>query len=132
MCSRDEEFETYYLTCPVCGALPGTSCIEDYQELERVHPSRRMSVAERNRRHAASGWEPPELVERRRRERDAEAASAPPPSTGTRAELDRYRPRPEAPIMYIMLSHAARCAAALDAIDDHIGDQRRFHLSYPI
>ena len=74
--------ETYHLTCPVCGALPGTSCLEDYQELERIHPSRRMSVAERNRRHAASGWEPPELVERRLRERDAEAASAPPPGPG--------------------------------------------------
>ena len=61
------EFETYHLTCPVCGALPGTSCMEDFQELERVHPSRRMSVAERNRRHAASGWEPPELAERRLR-----------------------------------------------------------------
>jgi hypothetical protein len=42
---RGDEPETYYLTCPVCGALPGTSCIEDYQELARVHPSRRMSVA---------------------------------------------------------------------------------------
>ena len=82
---RSGEFETYHLTCPVCGALPGTSCLEYYQELERVHPSRRMSVAERNRRYAASGWEPPELVERRLRQRDAEASSAPPPG-----------PRPEA------------------------------------
>ena len=81
--------ETYHLTCPVCGALPGTSCLEDYQELERIHPSRRMSVAERNRRHAASGWEPPELVERRLRERDGEAASAPPPRLGP-------EPRPRA------------------------------------
>lgn len=62
---RGDEPETYHLTCPVCGALPGTSCTEDFQELERVHPSRRMSVDERNRRHAASGWEPPELAERR-------------------------------------------------------------------
>jgi hypothetical protein len=77
------ESETYHLTCPVCGALPGTSCIEDYQELERVHPSRRMSVAERNRRHATSGWEPPELAERRVRERDAKAPTVPPPRLGT-------------------------------------------------
>ena len=67
---RGDEAETYHLTCPVCGALPGTSCIEDFQELERVHPSRRMSVAERNHRHAASGWEPPELAERRLGNRD--------------------------------------------------------------
>jgi hypothetical protein len=74
---RGDEPETYHLTCPVCGALPGTSCIENYPELDRVHPSRRMSVAERNRRHAATGWEPPELTERRLRERGAgdEAAS---------------------------------------------------------
>jgi hypothetical protein len=61
-----EEFETYHLTCPVCGALPGTTCLdEEYQELATVHPSRRMSVAERNRRRHENGWEPPELAERR-------------------------------------------------------------------
>ena len=76
---------TYHLTCPVCGALPGTSCLEDYQELEQIHPSRRVSVAERNRRQADSGWEPPELAERRPRERDAEAANTPPPHPGPRA-----------------------------------------------
>jgi hypothetical protein len=47
----DGGFETYHLTCPVCGALPRTTCIdENYRELEKVHPSRRMSIAERNRR----------------------------------------------------------------------------------
>ena len=78
---RGGEPETYHLTCPVCGALPGTSCIENYQERERVHPSRKMSVAERNRR-AANGWEPPELTERRLRERGAQGAGAPQRSTG--------------------------------------------------
>jgi hypothetical protein len=69
---QGEEFETYHLTCPVCAALPGTSCIdEEYQELARVHPSRRVSVAERNRRRDASGWEPPELAERRLRRHQA-------------------------------------------------------------
>ena len=83
---RGGESETYHLTCPVCGALPGTSCLEDYQELERIHPSRRMSVAERNRRHAASGWEPPELAERRLTKRNAEAASAPRLGLGPRGQ----------------------------------------------
>ena len=92
--------ETYHLTCPVCGALPGTSCLEDYRELERVHPSRRMSVAERNRRHATSGWEPPELAEQRLRERDADIADAPQPSPGAREEdrrphVTRQELRPE-------------------------------------
>ena len=60
------EFQTHHLTCPVCGALPGTTCIEAYQELAEVHPSRRVSVAERNRLWSAGGWEPPELTERDR------------------------------------------------------------------
>ena len=80
---RGDEPETYYLTCPVCGALPGTSCIEDYQELARVHPSRRMSVAERNRRHAATGWEPPELAGLRLRERGTGGTALSPHGAGT-------------------------------------------------
>jgi hypothetical protein len=48
---NDAGFETYHLMCPICGALPQTTCIDwDFQELERIHLSRRMSVAERNRR----------------------------------------------------------------------------------
>jgi hypothetical protein len=91
---RGGEFEIYHLTCPVCGALPGTSCLEDYQELERIHPSRRISVAERNRRHAASGWEPPELTERRLKERGAETASVS-PVPGPRARDRARRRRPD-------------------------------------
>jgi hypothetical protein len=75
---RDGEFQTYHLTCPVCGALPGTTCIGDaYQELPEVHPSRRVSIAERNRRWSADGWEPPELAERDRERLAAERARAP-------------------------------------------------------
>ncbi len=71
-----DRFETYHLTCPVCGALPGTTCIDtDYQELAQVHPSRRMSIGERNWRFR-QGWEPPELVEQRRQRRAAETARA--------------------------------------------------------
>lgn len=71
------EFEVHVLTCPVCGALPGTSCLnEDYQELAAVHPTRRMSVAERNLR-TADGWEPPELTERRTRDQRERAPRAP-------------------------------------------------------
>jgi hypothetical protein len=73
----DGRFEKFHLTCPVCGALPGTTCLdEDFQELERIHPSRRVSVAERNRRYAVD-WEPPELAERHREEEAARAARAP-------------------------------------------------------
>jgi hypothetical protein len=69
--------ETHHLTCPVCGALPQTTCIDwDYQELKKIHASRRMPVAERNRR-SAEGWEPPELAERHRRALEARAAPAP-------------------------------------------------------
>ena len=64
---QSEKPETCALTCPVCGALPGTSCIEDDRELAEIHPSRQISIAERNYRRHASGWEPPELAERRRR-----------------------------------------------------------------
>jgi hypothetical protein len=56
--------EIHHLMCPVCGALPGTTCVEENQERESVHPSRRMSIAERNLRSAA-GWVPPELAARR-------------------------------------------------------------------
>jgi hypothetical protein len=70
------KFETYHLTCMVCGALPGTTCLdEDYQELAQVHPSRRMSIGERNWRFR-QGWEPPELVERRRKRQAEERARA--------------------------------------------------------
>jgi hypothetical protein len=68
-------FETHHLMCMVCGALPGTTCIDGDQELAQVHPSRRMSIAERNWR-SRNGWEPPELVERRRERRAEEAARA--------------------------------------------------------
>ncbi len=68
--------ETYHLTCMVCGALPGTTCIDsDYKELAQVHPSRRMSIQERNWRFR-QGWEPPELVEQRRRRQAKEATRA--------------------------------------------------------
>jgi hypothetical protein len=74
MRADQDKFETYHLTCPVCGALPGTTCIDsDYQELAQVHASRRMSIRERNWRFQ-QGWEPPELVEQRRKRRAAEAA----------------------------------------------------------
>jgi hypothetical protein len=60
----------------VCGALPGTTCLDsDYQELPQVHPSRRMSIAERNWRFR-QGWEPPELVELRRKRRKEQARVA--------------------------------------------------------
>jgi hypothetical protein len=60
-------FETHHLMCMVCGALPGTTCLdEDLRELELVHPSRRLTIAERNWR-TRNGWEPPELAERRER-----------------------------------------------------------------
>ena len=90
-------FETHHLTCPVRWALPGTSCIdEEYHELVIVHPSRRLSVAERNRR-CANGWEPPELAERRRREHDAKVARAalldPELGPGVTAALQGRRPR---------------------------------------
>jgi hypothetical protein len=55
-----DNLEVHHLMCPVCGALPGTTCIEDDQEQQRVHPSRRLSIAERNYR-SAEGWLPPEL-----------------------------------------------------------------------
>jgi hypothetical protein len=72
MQDRPDKFEAYHLTCMVCGALPGVTCVDDDQERAEVHPSRRMSIAERNWR-SRNGWEPPELVERRRR-RQAEVA----------------------------------------------------------
>ena len=63
---RQEEFETHHLTCPVCAALPGTTCVDSgIHELAEVHPSRRMTISERNWR-LAQGWQPPELAEERR------------------------------------------------------------------
>jgi hypothetical protein len=73
---RQDKFETHHLTCMVCGALPGVTCVDGDQERPEVHPSRRMSIPERNWR-SRNGWEPPELVERRRRRRAEEAARAP-------------------------------------------------------
>jgi hypothetical protein len=94
---QDGKPETSHLTCPVCGALPGTSCIEDDRELAQVHPSRRMSIAERNYRLRASGWEPPELAERRRREQAVKVARAllfdPRLGPGVTAALAGRRPR---------------------------------------
>lgn len=76
MRGQRDEFETYHLTCMVCGALPGTTCVDsDLRELPQVHPSRRISIIERNWR-SRQGWEPPELVEQRRRRRKEEAARA--------------------------------------------------------
>ncbi|GGS75977.1 hypothetical protein GCM10010156_38520 [Planobispora rosea] len=54
------EAERHHLSCPVCGALPGTSCLQEGAEREKIHPSRRMPIAERNWR-SATGWIPPEL-----------------------------------------------------------------------
>jgi len=74
---RADGFEIHDLTCMVCGALPGTTCIDDdFQELAEVHPSRRMSIQERNRRFA-EGWVPAEVAERRRKRRAGELARAP-------------------------------------------------------
>jgi hypothetical protein len=53
--------------------------------MERVHPSRLMSVAERNRRRAVSGWEPPELAERRIQENKSKGTSSPRPGATTSA-----------------------------------------------
>ncbi|MFI6519912.1 hypothetical protein ACIBF1_30465 [Spirillospora sp. NPDC050679] len=58
------QFQVWHLTCPVCGALPEITCVENGQELRHIHSSRRLSLAERNRR-AAAGWMPPELAQRR-------------------------------------------------------------------
>jgi hypothetical protein len=76
MRDRSDKFETYHLTCVVCGALPGTTCIDGDQERAEVHPSRLISIAERNWR-SRNGWEPPELVERRRRRRAEVTERAP-------------------------------------------------------
>jgi hypothetical protein len=74
---RPDGFEIHHLICMVCGALPGTTCIDDdYQELAEVHPSRRVSIQERNRRFA-EGWVPPEVAERRRKRQARELARAP-------------------------------------------------------
>jgi hypothetical protein len=77
MFTQREEFETHHLTCPVCGALPGTACVDsDFHELPEVHPSRRMTISERNWR-TQQGWQPPELAkERRKRRRQQTAVSA--------------------------------------------------------
>jgi hypothetical protein len=61
-----DQFETHHLTCLVCGALPGTACVDRrFQELPEVHESRRMPISERNWR-LDQGWQPPELAEERR------------------------------------------------------------------
>jgi hypothetical protein len=74
--ASQDRFETHHLTCMVCGALPGTTCIDgDCQELEQVHPSRRMTISERNWR-VRQGWEPPELVGQRRQRKAAQARQA--------------------------------------------------------
>jgi hypothetical protein len=74
---RADGFEICHLTCMVCGALPGTTCIDDdYEELAEVHPSRRVSIQERNRRFG-EGWVPPEVAERLRNRRVREIARAP-------------------------------------------------------
>lgn len=70
---NEKKFEIHHRT-RVLGALPGTTCDGD-QELAEIHPSRRMSIAERNWR-SGHGWEPPELVERCRKRRREEAAWA--------------------------------------------------------
>lgn len=76
MRDRPDKFETHHLLCMVCGALPGITCVDGDQERAEVHPSRRMSIAERNWR-SRNGWEPPELAERRRK-RQAEVAKRAP------------------------------------------------------
>jgi hypothetical protein len=74
---REDGLETYHLSCMVCGALPGTTCIDDnYQELSEVHPSRRLSIQERNRR-SGEAWVPPEVAERSRKRHARETARAP-------------------------------------------------------
>ncbi len=76
MQDRPDKFETHHLPCMVCGALPGITCVDGDQERPEVHPSRRMSIAERNWR-SGNGWEPPGLIERRRT-RQAEAVQRAP------------------------------------------------------
>jgi len=76
MQDRPDKFETRHLTCIVCGALPGATCVDGYQERAEVHPSRRMSIAERNWR-SRNGWEPPELIDRRRRRQAEEVQRTP-------------------------------------------------------
>jgi hypothetical protein len=66
MRARHDESETHHLMCMVCGALPGTTCIDsDFRELPQVYPSRRMPISERNWR-SRQGWQPPELVQQQR------------------------------------------------------------------
>jgi hypothetical protein len=76
MPAKSEESETHHLTCPVCGALPGTTCVDgDFHDRPQVHPSRRMTISERNWR-TQQGWQPPELAkEKRRREKQGTALS---------------------------------------------------------
>ena len=76
MHARQDESETHHLMCMVCGAPPGTTCIDrDFQELPQVHPSRRMPISERNWR-SRQGWEPPELVQQQRTRLKQQAARA--------------------------------------------------------
>ena len=76
MPTRQDKSETHHLVCMVCGAFPGTACIDrDFHELPQVHPSRRMSISERNWR-SRQGWQPPELVEQQRTRLKQQAARA--------------------------------------------------------
>ena len=81
------KFDTYHLTCMFAGRYPGTTCLdEDYQELAQVHPSRPMSIGERNWRFR-QGWEPPERVERRRKRQAEEKARAAGPAATAAARM---------------------------------------------
>lgn len=49
--------ETHHLMCTVCGTMPGTvGPGGDVRELAEVHPSRRLTIAERDWR-TRNGWE---------------------------------------------------------------------------
>jgi len=49
-------------------ALPGAACVDsDFHELLEAHPSRRMTISERNWRNQ-QGWQPPELAGREKQE----------------------------------------------------------------
>ena len=92
---RRFEGESWFLLCPICGALPHTTCVEDGEELLRVHPSRKIPIAERNRR-TAEGWVPPELVARRAsasvpRQLDRRSQSQTPGIAPTRAAANARR-----------------------------------------
>ncbi len=61
--------EIHQLMRMVCGALSDKTCLdEDLRELPEVHPSRRLTIADRNWRPHRNGWEPQELAELRERQ----------------------------------------------------------------